>query len=186
MAMVMPRSFSSGALSISSNGVKSARPLSASTLVMAAVRVVLPWSMWPMVPMFTWGLLRSNFFLPMSSPPLLSGHPRHDLLGDLSRNLAVGVELHRAVRRAPLGSRPELGRVAEQLRQRHKDQDRLLRTPIVDPLYPPTARSHVTHHFAHELLRGGHLELHDRLQQDRVGSARGRLQRHGTGDLEGH
>jgi hypothetical protein len=45
MAMVMPRSFSSGALSIWSNGVKSARPLSDRTLVMAAVSVVLPWSM---------------------------------------------------------------------------------------------------------------------------------------------
>ena len=30
---------------------------------MAAVSVVLPWSMWPIVPMFTCGLVRSNFFL---------------------------------------------------------------------------------------------------------------------------
>src|SRR5699024_7612510 len=30
------------------------------TLVIAAVRVVLPWSMWPMVPMLTWGLVRLN------------------------------------------------------------------------------------------------------------------------------
>jgi hypothetical protein len=29
--------------------------------------VVLPWSMWPIVPMFTWGLFRSNFFLAISS-----------------------------------------------------------------------------------------------------------------------
>ena len=57
----MPRSRSSGALSIWSNGVKSARPLSAWRLVMAAVSVVLPWSMCPIVPMFTWGLVRSNF-----------------------------------------------------------------------------------------------------------------------------
>src|SRR2546421_3386171 len=65
MAMVMPRSFSSGALSIWSKGVKSAIPFSDRTLVMAAVRVVLPWSMCPIVPMFTWGLFRSNFFLDM-------------------------------------------------------------------------------------------------------------------------
>ena len=57
----MPRSRSSGALSISSNGVNSARPLSAWRLVIAAVSVVLPWSMWPIVPMFTWGFVRSNF-----------------------------------------------------------------------------------------------------------------------------
>src|SRR6266550_3248437 len=37
------------------------QPLSAETLVSAAVRVVFPWSTWPMVPTFTWGLVRSNF-----------------------------------------------------------------------------------------------------------------------------
>src|SRR4051794_19061319 len=35
--------------------------LSCSTLVIAAVKVVLPWSMCPMVPMLTCGLVRSNF-----------------------------------------------------------------------------------------------------------------------------
>ena len=29
-------------------------------MVRAAVKVVLPWSTWPMVPMLTWGFLRSN------------------------------------------------------------------------------------------------------------------------------
>src|SRR5450759_3041217 len=66
MAMVMPRARSSGALSIWSNGVKSANPLEAWRLVIAAVRVVLPWSTWPMVPTLTCGLLRSNFFFAMS------------------------------------------------------------------------------------------------------------------------
>jgi hypothetical protein len=36
--------------------------------------VVLPWSMWPIVPMFTWGFVRSNFFLPMA-PGLLEDRP---------------------------------------------------------------------------------------------------------------
>ena len=36
-------------------------PLSALTFVRAAVKVVLPWSTWPMVPTFRWGLVRSNF-----------------------------------------------------------------------------------------------------------------------------
>src|SRR5207249_11109560 len=44
-----------------------AHPLSAATLVSAAVKVVLPWSMCPMVPTLTCGLLRSNFSLAMSS-----------------------------------------------------------------------------------------------------------------------
>src|SRR3954466_6638892 len=63
MAMVMPRSRSSGALSMVSKARYSASPLRARYLVMAAVRLVLPWSMCPIVPMFTWGLVRSNFFL---------------------------------------------------------------------------------------------------------------------------
>jgi hypothetical protein len=44
-------------------GVKSAHPFVDKTLVMAAVRVVLPWSICPMVPTFTWGFVLSNFFL---------------------------------------------------------------------------------------------------------------------------
>ena len=40
--MVIPRSFSSGALSISSNDFTSVPPLSASVFVIAAVSVVLP------------------------------------------------------------------------------------------------------------------------------------------------
>jgi hypothetical protein len=30
---------------------------------MAAVNVVFPWSMWPMVPTLTWGFERENFSL---------------------------------------------------------------------------------------------------------------------------
>jgi hypothetical protein len=41
---VIPRSFSSGALSISSNFISVAPPVSASTFVIALVSVVLPWS----------------------------------------------------------------------------------------------------------------------------------------------
>src|SRR5512137_2154152 len=63
--MVMPRAFSSGALSIWSYAMKDARPDWAATLVIAAVSVALPWSTWPIVPTFTWGLLRSNFSLAM-------------------------------------------------------------------------------------------------------------------------
>src|SRR5262245_10775503 len=56
----------SDALATSSYGTNFAQPLSAATLVRAAVRVVLPWSMWPMVPTLTCGLDRSNFSLAMS------------------------------------------------------------------------------------------------------------------------
>ncbi len=50
----MPRCFSSGALSIWSKGVNETFGFfSDRTLVMAAVSVVLPWSMCPIVPMLT-------------------------------------------------------------------------------------------------------------------------------------
>src|SRR5206468_8593090 len=70
----------SDAFATSSYEMNFAQPLSADTLVRAAVRVVLPWSMWPMVPTFTCGLLRSNFSLAMSSTPLrfyslVAAHP---------------------------------------------------------------------------------------------------------------
>jgi hypothetical protein len=42
--MVMPRARSSGALSISAKEVNLALPFMPSTLVIAAVKVVLPWS----------------------------------------------------------------------------------------------------------------------------------------------
>src|SRR5579859_257855 len=112
--MVIPRSFSSFALSIWSKGVKgfTSGYLSCSTFVIAAVRVVLPWSMCPMVPMFTCGLVRSNLALAteissLFSPGLGAGLPpgepllltlyewllasslRDDLLGDIRRHLDI-------------------------------------------------------------------------------------------------
>ena len=59
----------SDALATSSYEMNFAQPLSDDTFVSAAVSVVLPWSMWPMVPTLTCGLLRSNFSLAMSSTP---------------------------------------------------------------------------------------------------------------------
>src|SRR3954471_6124021 len=108
----MPRAFSSGALSIESKADASLRfgYLSCRTLVIAAVSVVFPWSMCPMVPMLTCGLVRSNLALAtgfLSSwlrrwcvlwglagsarvvPGLLARGLRDDLLGDVCRDLRV-------------------------------------------------------------------------------------------------
>src|SRR6185503_635005 len=64
----------SEALATSSYEMNFAQPLSADTFVSAAVKVVLPWSMCPMVPTLTCGLLRSNFSLAISTIlALLSG-----------------------------------------------------------------------------------------------------------------
>ena len=108
-------------------------PASASTLVMAAVRVVLPWSMWPIVPTLTWGLLRSNVFLAMGFPSSsltrvwwvlesersLAADAGDDRFLHECRRLLVRVELHR-VRGATLGARTQVGSVAEHLGQRHR------------------------------------------------------------------
>ena len=67
---MIPRSRSSGALSIESNARNDTFGLFFdSTLVIAAVNVVLPWSMCPIVPTFKCGLLRSNFSFAISSHP---------------------------------------------------------------------------------------------------------------------
>src|SRR5690348_13650578 len=64
----MPRSRSSGALSIWSKAMYLLAALAlANTLVMAAVKVVLPWSMCPIVPTFTCGFVRSNLFFAIFS-----------------------------------------------------------------------------------------------------------------------
>src|SRR5438445_5983451 len=114
--MVIPRSRSSGALSIDSKARYSEPPFMARYLVMAAVSVVLPWSMWPIVPMFTCGLVRSNFFLDILVAPLLfAPDARDDLAGQPLRHFVVRVQLHRRVRRPSLRARPQLRGVAEQL-----------------------------------------------------------------------
>src|SRR5712664_1903637 len=77
----------SDALATSSYEMNFAQPLSDDTFVSAAVRVVLPWSICPIVPTFTCGLLRSNFSLAMSTILVCryehSGADVQDRTGDL-------------------------------------------------------------------------------------------------------
>jgi hypothetical protein len=71
--IVMPRCRSSGAASIEAKSREEVPvPDSESTFVIAAVSVVLPWSMWPMVPTLTCGFDRSNFCLAISYNLLLT------------------------------------------------------------------------------------------------------------------
>src|SRR5262249_60769858 len=99
---------------------------------MAAVSVVLPWSMCPMVPTFTWGFLRSNFafamgVLPPSRPSFARSARLRGLreartalaqrLGpDALRHRLVVGELHREGRAPPAG-RPAAPRVSAHLRE---------------------------------------------------------------------
>src|SRR6185437_1891288 len=142
--MVMPRSRSSGALSIESNERNWILGLCFdNTLVMAAVSVVLPWSTCPIVPTFTCGLLRSNFSLLMFA--VLRRLFLDDNFGDVRRNLGVLRELH-GEGRAALAHRAHRRRVAEHLRQRHVGGDRLASRRLVHPHDLPAAAIQVADH----------------------------------------
>src|SRR5919198_1206936 len=97
----------------------------ASTFVIAAVSVVLPWSMCPIVPTLRCGFERSNFCLAILSFSLASLRA-DDLARDRLRHFLVPIELH-GERRPALAHRAQVGRVAEHLRERDARLDRLAR-----------------------------------------------------------
>src|SRR3954465_11494850 len=148
----MPRCFSSGALSIDSNDRSTVVPptFSASTFVIAAVRVVLPWSMWPIVPTLRCGLVRSNFCLPIRSFPSLRGLRVDELAGDRLRHFLVPVELH-GERGPALRRRPQVGGVTEHPGQGHSGPDRLRVPARLEALDAPAARVEIAHHVAEVL-----------------------------------
>src|SRR4051794_221948 len=201
----MPRAFSSGALSIWSKADASLRSgyLSCSTLVIAAVSVVLPWSMCPMVPMLTCGFVRSNFaFATVGSSPrgyavvralgwavqgwgLLARRLGDDLLGHVGRDLRVAVEDHR-VAGPTLGAAAQVAHVAEHLRERDQGPDDAGAGALLHRLDDPAPGVQVADDVAHVVLGRDDLDGHQRLEQGRVGLARGLLEDHRAGDLEGH
>src|SRR5437762_12781473 len=179
MAMVIPRSRSSGALSIEANERNWAPPLRARYFVIAAVSVVLPWSMWPMVPTLTCGLVRSNFFLAMPGCLLRPSTRRCDsplgflneLAGHGRRNHVVVGELH-GVGRPALGRAAQVGGVAEHRGQGHEGADRRRRAPArgslrVHALDLSTPAVEVADDVSQEFLGEDDLHLHDRLEDDR-------------------
>src|SRR5438309_9541184 len=91
-AIAMPRCRSSGALSMLKKSRYSAIFFCASTFVIADVKVVLPWSIWPIVPTFRCGFVRTNFCLAMRESLLLSfpgqwpGEPARCLLDNPASN----------------------------------------------------------------------------------------------------
>src|SRR5215211_4467742 len=181
--MVIPRWRSSGALSIWSKATSllagSSGTSLAKTRVMAAVRVVLPWSTWPMVPTLRWGLVRSNLPLDISFLPFC--YLGRDALG----HLGIMIELH-GERRAALGLGAHGRRVAEHLGERDHRADNLPTAAGVHTLYLATPRREVAHHVAHELFGHDDLDVHNGLQKDRVGPLESLFDGHGTSDLERH
>src|SRR5215210_5811646 len=204
--MVMPRCRSSGALSIWSNAWVLGLPtgsLSWSTFEIAAVSVVLPWSMCPMVPMLTCGLVRSNLALAtgflsswvtqvvrcsgvgLYGVGLLARRLRDDLLGHVLRDLRVAVEDHR-VAGPSLGAAAQVAHVAEHLRERDEGPDDASAGALLHRLDGPAPGVQVADDVAHVLLGRDDLDGHERLEQSRAGLAGGLLEDHRTGDLEGH
>src|SRR3954452_18413441 len=162
----MPRWRSSGALSICSKATSrlagSSGTCLARTLVIAAVRVILPWSTCPIVPTFRCGLFLSN--LPLAIVPLL---PLGYLGRDALRHLGVVIKLHRE-RRAALRLAPDGRRVPEHLGKRDHCPNDLPPATGVHTLDVAAPRREVTHNVAHELLGHDDLDIHDRLEQDRI------------------
>src|SRR2546429_3839733 len=173
MAMVMPRSRSSGALSIWSKATYLLLALAlASTLVLAAVSVVLPWSMCPIVPTLTCGFLRSTFAFAMAvCPPsrswltqlrsLREARPSlpERLGADALRHRLVVRELHREGR-ATLRARPEIRGIAEHLGERRVRGDHLRVAARLLARDAAAASVDVADDLAHVLLRGHDLERH--------------------------
>src|SRR3954452_4234858 len=201
----MPRAFSSGALSIWSKADASLRSgyLSCSTLVIAAVSVVLPWSMCPMVPMLTCGFVRSNFaFATVGSSPrgyavvralgwavrgwgLLARRLGDDLLGHVGRDLRVAVEDHR-VAGPSLGAAAQVAHVAEHLRERDQGPDDAGAGALLHRLDRPAPGVQVADDVTHVVLGRDDLDGHERLEQGRAGIASCLLEGHRAGDLERH
>src|SRR5215210_6906498 len=182
--MVIPRCFSSGALSIwskvTSRLAGSSGTFLARTFVMAAVRVVLPWSTWPMVPTLRCGLVLSK--TPLDIRSLLSiRYLGRDALG----HLGVVVELH-GEGGPPLGLAPHGGRVPEHLRERHHRPDDLAAAPRVHALDVAAPAREVAHDVAHKLLGHDDLDVHYRFEQNRVGPLECFLGGHAPRYLERH
>src|SRR5690606_8020930 len=178
-------------------------PYFASTLVSAAVKVVLPWSTWPMVPTFRWGLVRSNFSLDMADAsrlthlgdrrrfarladrhhPRLAGFLQH-FLGHVRRDRGIALELH-GVGRTPLGRRAQRRRIAEHVRQRHLGTHELDAADAVLLAHDhPATGVEVADHAAEIVRRGRDLDVHQRLEQDRIALGARLAPAHDRGHLE--
>src|SRR5258708_775634 len=148
------------------------------TFTIAAVKVVLPWSMCPMVPTFTCGFERTNFSLAMRVSPdeinsktlvkrssaLRASDLRDDLLLNLARHGHVVGELHR-VRGAALRAAAEVGRVSEHRGERHFGVDDLRVAALGHTEDPAATRVQVADDVAHVILGRDDLDAQDRLEQ---------------------
>src|SRR5439155_20115246 len=90
------------------------------------------------------------------------------------------------VARPALGLRPEVADVAEHLRQGHQGPDDAAAAAFLHGRDVTPAAVDVADDVTHVVLGGDDLDGHHRFEEHGVGPAGRLLQRHRTGDLEGH
>jgi len=101
-------------------------------------------------------------------PRLKSGALLHDLFRHVTRHRIVVMELHRE-RCASLRHRPQMRDISEHLLQRHMRPHDHGRPGTLLVLDLPTAAVKIAHHIPDMILRRGHLNIHDRFQNNRAG-----------------
>src|SRR5579864_7985551 len=141
-----------------------------------------------MVPTFTCGFVRSNFFFAIATPSYeTSSGSRlgNNFFGNRLRNFLVVMKLH-AVHGAALRLGAQVGGIAEHVAQRHVSAHHLHGGPAFHAEDLAATRGQVTEDFPHELLGHDDLDLHDRLEQRRLALLHAILGRHRAGDGEGH
>src|SRR3954465_7526196 len=173
----MPRWRSSGAASIEAKSRAAVPvPLSDSTFVIAAVRVVLPWSMCPIVPTLRCGFERSNFCFAIWVISLRALGV-DDLARDRLGHVFVTVELHRE-RSPTLAHRAQVGGVSEHLGERDTGIDLLTALDLLQVLDAAATGAEVPHHVAEVVVGRLHLDSHHRLEQFRFGALQRLLEGH--------
>src|SRR3989475_11499740 len=108
-----------------------------------------------------------------------------DLLGQERRDLLVVGELHR-VGAPPAGHRAEARLVRQHLRHRHRGADRRRLARRLHARDATAPRVQVADDVARDVGGGGHLDVHDGLEQDRVGFQEHLLEAQRGRDLERH
>src|SRR6478735_4322015 len=115
---------------------------------------------------------------------LLASGLLDDLFRDVPRHLGVRVELH-AVASTTLSLAAEISDVAEHLRERDRRGDDAGAVALVHREDLAATGVDVTDDVTEEVLGGDDLDGHQRLHEDGVRAARGVLEGHRAGDLEG-
>src|SRR5713226_9338105 len=158
-----------------------------------------------MVPMFTCGLLRSNFSLAIcfSAPQskieflalisrkapepelLFAPYLFHDFFRKSRRHFRIMRKMH-GEGGASLGAAAQISGITKHLRQRNFHANYVAARAIFRALNRGTPRIQVSKHGRHIFFRHDYFDLHDRLEQNRLGFVASFLEGHGAGDFESH